>query len=69
MAITNILIATYSATHSVAAPADSSRDAGSNAVLVTDANAGKEMPGVAAMVDDHIIPMEDVILTCLRLDR
>src|SRR6266568_1215931 len=36
---------------------------------VTGANAGKAMPGAAAIVDDHVIPMDDVTLACLRKFR
>jgi foldase protein PrsA len=57
----------------VAAPPDSPSYTGSNAVFATDANAGvnveKALPGAAALVDDHIIPMEEVILVCLRKYR
>jgi foldase protein PrsA len=69
-----VLIAICGMTHSVAAPTDSSSQAApSPAVFATDANAGanaeKMISGAAAVVDDHIIPMEDVILACLRQHR
>ena len=73
MVITNILIAIYSVTHSVAAPADVPLHAGSPAVSATDTNVGtnaeKVIPGAAAVVDGHVISMEDVILECLHQCR
>src|SRR5258708_40318580 len=45
----------------------------STAVFATDTNAGanidKIVPGAAAVVDDHIIPMDDVIVACLHKGR
>ncbi|MDB6112960.1 MAG: Foldase protein PrsA precursor [Pedosphaera sp.] len=68
-----ILIAIRCMTCAIAAPADPPSEAAPTAVFATDANAGANVgeivPGAAAMVDDHIIPMEDVVLTCLRKDR
>jgi foldase protein PrsA len=34
-----------------------------------DANIGKNVPGAAAMVDDHIIPMDDLVVACLHKER
>jgi hypothetical protein len=56
-----------------AAPPDPPSQAAPTAVFATDANAGADVgelvPGAAAVVDDHIIPMEDVILACLHQER
>ncbi len=42
-------------------------------VFATDANAGANahdvVPGAAAVVDDHVIPMDDVVVTCLLKNR
>jgi parvulin-like peptidyl-prolyl isomerase len=68
-----ILIASRGMACAVAAPADPPSQAAPAAVFATDANAGanvgKIVPGAAALVDDHIIPLEEVVLTCLRKDR
>jgi parvulin-like peptidyl-prolyl isomerase len=43
------------------------------AVFATDTNAGanidQAVPGAAAVVDDHVIPMDDVIVLCLQQER
>lgn len=58
---------------SVLAPADSPSQATSTRLFATDTNGGanveKMAPDAAAMVDDHIIPMNDLILECLLKDR
>jgi parvulin-like peptidyl-prolyl isomerase len=56
-----------------AVAADLPQPATATAVFATEPNAGliagKPVPGAAAVVDGHIIPMEDVILACLRKYR
>jgi parvulin-like peptidyl-prolyl isomerase len=73
MVSTNLLIAIYGITHSVAASVDSPTPAGSSAVSATATKIGpgteKVIPGAAAVVDGHIISMEDVTLECLRQCR
>lgn len=68
-----ILIAIYGIICPVFASGDSPSQAIPTALFATDTNAGvnigKAVPGAAAIVDGHIITMEDVILTCLRKDR
>jgi foldase protein PrsA len=68
-----IAIAIQGISCSATAPADSPSQAATTALFATDTNAGanigKIVPGAAAMVDDHIIPMDDLILECLRKDR
>ncbi len=72
MAIAAALIVMHGMT-CAAVPADSLPPGGSIAVFATDPNAGtnaeKAVPGAAAMVDGHIIPMEEVVLECLRKYR
>ena len=69
----NRLIVLCSMACSVAVFGDSTQHTNSIAVFATDANAGmnvdKTIIGAAAVVDGHIIPMEDVILECLRKYR
>jgi parvulin-like peptidyl-prolyl isomerase len=64
-----VLAAISTATSAVAAATNLQ----TQAVFATDtnagANAGTIVPGAAAMVDDHVIPMEDVIATCLLKNR
>src|ERR1700722_780436 len=68
-----ILITILSVTSAVTTPADPTSQANPTAVFATDANAGlnaeRVVHGAAAVVDDHIIPMDDVILACLRKYR
>jgi parvulin-like peptidyl-prolyl isomerase len=44
-----------------------------NAIFATDTNAGanvgKIVPGAAAMVDGHIIPMDELVVACLHKER
>jgi parvulin-like peptidyl-prolyl isomerase len=72
LAITLILLAISAATSTVVAT-DSQTPAIPTAVFATDtnagANAGKIVPGAAAIVDDHIIPMDDLIVACLLKNR
>lgn len=57
----------------VVAPADAQAQAVPTALFATDTNAGanigKMVPGAAAIVDDHVIAMDDVIVTCLHKGR
>jgi parvulin-like peptidyl-prolyl isomerase len=69
----NRLIVLCSVACSVAVFGDSTQHTNSVAVFATDANAGinadKTITDAAAVVDGHIIPMEDVVLECLRKYR
>src|SRR5258708_16895619 len=71
--ITSILIGFLTVTPVVTAPADPPAQTIPAAVFATDtnagANAGRAVPGAAAVVDTHIVPMDDVILACLRKYR
>ena len=68
-----VWIATISVIGSVAAFGDTPSPATPGTLFATDKNAGandgKIVPGAAAMVDDHVISMNDLILECLRKDR
>ncbi len=68
-----ISTAIYGLTCAVFAANDPLSPATSTALFATDTNAGmnieKVVPGAAAMVDEHIIPMDDLIVECLRKDR
>jgi len=70
---TGILVALLTVTSAVAAPGDPPSQAIPAAVFATDTNAGanveRVVPGAAAVVDAHIVPMDDVILACLRKYR
>jgi parvulin-like peptidyl-prolyl isomerase len=72
-AITLIMVAIFTAISAVATATNSQTRAISTAVFATDTNAGANVgtivPGAAAMVDDHIIPMDDVIVACLLKNR
>jgi len=71
--ITSVLIAFLTVTSVVAAPADPPSQAIPAAVFATDtnaaANAERVVSGAAAVVDAHIVPMDDVFLACLRKYR
>jgi parvulin-like peptidyl-prolyl isomerase len=72
MAALSLLIVFRSVTCSVAALADSSHT-NSAAVFATDAGAGmnadKTVTGAAAIVDGHVIPLDEIVLECLRKYR
>jgi parvulin-like peptidyl-prolyl isomerase len=71
--ITSLLIAIHFAAVARAVAADLPLSPGPTATFATDPNAGlnagKAVPGAAAVVDGHIIPMDEVILVCLRKYR
>jgi parvulin-like peptidyl-prolyl isomerase len=71
--ITSVLIAFLTVTSVVTATAGPPTQAIPTAVFATDTNAGanaeRAVPGAAAVVDAHIVSMDDVILTCLRKYR
>src|SRR5260370_21599053 len=71
--ITSILIGFLTVTSVVAAPPDPPSQAIPPAVFATDKNAGmnaeRVVPGAAAVVNAHIVPVDAVILTCLRTYR
>src|ERR1700679_438645 len=67
-----ILIAIYSIICPVFASVDSPKQATPTALFATDTNAGvnvEVVPGAAAVVDGHIISMDDVIVMCLHKYR
>ncbi len=68
-----ILVTFYTVTFMVAAPGDQPSQIIPSAVFATDTNAGANaeavVPGAAAVVDAHIIPINEVVLTCLRKYR
>src|SRR4030095_10186735 len=69
----NLLLATCGVAHFVAALGASPQSNSSPVPLATKPNVGqnadKIIAGAAAVVDDHIIPLEDVTLACLRQYR
>ena len=73
VAVPSLLMAFRTVNCSMATPVDSAQRTNSAVVFATDAaagaNAGNPVPGAAAVVDDHIIPMEEVIRVCLRKYR
>jgi parvulin-like peptidyl-prolyl isomerase len=73
MVITSLLVAILAITSAVTASAGPPAQSIPAAVFATDTNAGanaeKVVPGAAAVVDGHVIPMEDVTVECLRKYR
>src|SRR6267154_6694833 len=68
-----VSIAFLTAASAVTAPVDPPSQTIPAAVFATDTNAGANaeriVPGAAAVVDAHIVPMDEVVLACLRKYR
>jgi foldase protein PrsA len=68
-----ISAAVFSASIALAASPGTQSQTVPGAIFATDTNAGANVgtivPGAAAVVDDHVIPMDDLVVMCLHKER
>ncbi|HEX4263164.1 MAG TPA: peptidylprolyl isomerase [Verrucomicrobiae bacterium] len=68
-----IFAAISSASIALAASSGTQSQTVPGAIFATDTNAGANVvtivPGAAAVVDDHVIPMDDLVVMCLHKER
>jgi parvulin-like peptidyl-prolyl isomerase len=68
-----VLATIFSVTVALAASPESQPSGVPSAIFATDtnagANAGAIVPGAAAVVDDHVIAMDDLVVACLHKER